>query len=237
MDMPSSKSRKVLYVAASFVLVGLAATAAVVGSTQVPSIANIDPYNADDSDVASCDVDSEFFDAKLPKWDPSYTEESAFYNACYYSFRCCTTTSNGDGCYVSDEYGDKCRSCLSRHPPKVVKPICNEYVNDPALDPEEIFGPEDILTDDGVPTPTSAYGSEHYYMLADLDSCWVRPGTDDILVSAFTDKCFEVLSWCNLLCPRDTANSVEHVMCKHCTLFGYSAGAPDEYKSDIKIAA
>merc|ERR1711865_925988 len=171
----------------------------------------------------NCDKGTNDYDSDLPRWDPAYSSQKDFYNACYYSFRCCSTTGNGNGCYVSEDYGTKCRSCLSRHPPKIVKPVCTKYMNDAELDEEEVFTARDILADEGVPTPTSEYGTENYYMLASLDSCWVRPGTEDNLVTAFTDKCFEVLSWCNLLCPRDTPQTVDHVMCKHCTLFGFDA--------------
>ena len=237
MEVSPSKSRKaLLYAFAALLLVGLAATAAVVGSNQVASSANlVEPYLASRGDVTNCDYTAPDFEASLPKWDPEYTKEAAFYNACYYSFRCCTTTGNGNGCYVSEEYGDRCRSCLGRHPPKVVKPICTKYMNDDQLAEEEVFTTPDLLKDESVPTPTSEYGTEQYYMMTTLDSCWVKPGTEDVLVTAYTDKCFEVLSWCNLLCPRDDVNTVEHVLCKHCTLFGYNAGASDAYKSDITI--
>merc|ERR1711977_389290 len=57
----------------------------------------------------------------------------------------------------------------------------------------------------------------------DTRSCWQPRGPGDAQVIDYAQKCFEVLSWCNLLCPRDTPQTVDHVMCKHCTLFGFSA--------------
>ena len=44
------------------------------------------------------------------RWDPAWTTVEDFYNACYYSFRCCTSTGTADGCYVDQEFGPLCQA-------------------------------------------------------------------------------------------------------------------------------
>merc|ERR1712054_717444 len=155
-----------------------------------------------DAVPVNCDKGSPEYMIDLPRWDPEFSQEEDFYNACYYSFRCCTTTGNGNGCYVSgvDTSG---------------------WVMD------------DLMNDNGVPqTDNEGYavmfknypGGVTEDHPIDTRSCWQPRGAGDKQVVDYAEKCFEVLSWCNLLCPRDTPQTVDHVMCKHCTLFGFEAG-------------
>merc|ERR1719194_193735 len=92
---------------------------------------------------------------------------------------------------------------------------------------------DDLMADNGVPhTEAELYavmfenqkGNPKENDGVDTRSCWQQRGESDKQVIAYSDRCFEVLSWCNLLCPRDTPQTVDHVMCKHCTLFGFQDG-------------
>merc|ERR1711924_345539 len=67
----------------------------------------------------------------------------------------------------------------------------------------------------------------------DSRTCWQPRGPADKQVIDYAEKCFEVHSWCNLLCPRDTPQTVDHVMCKHCTL---SASRPATGTSSASTA-
>jgi hypothetical protein len=300
-------------------------------------------YNAQNGDVAQCGGPAEEppptpeqelrFVNQLPRWDPKYSTQDDFYNACYYSFRCCTLTGANDGCYVSDNFGGACRSCLKNNAPAMVFGPCDEYLqladagmltqNDniqcvgdqcqvsptppvmtyvdmmasgsqlpPQLDAnagergsyiEDDAAKESYcnekFTSEGGTTPDMMFPIDckgYAQMMEDgdgawsaanlaeyavpgaqitcakvcadqaknlpalgdfvltlkpktdggtaLNTCWVKPGMDDYRVGGegmYADKCFEVISWCNLLCPRDTPQTVDHVMCKHCTLFGF----------------
>merc|ERR1711924_428653 len=201
-------------------------------------------YEAKKGDVVYCDAGTPGYMARLPSYDPEYSPPEKFYNACYFGFRCCTTTGNGKGCYTTDSYGSKCRSCLQSHPPRVIRKLCKDYVRDFAnakktgMTPDEAFTKEQLKAGGNPPIkPSGSKMSKHYaqtYAVKFLKPgfrCWVQPGDDDVRRSKFGEKCFEVLSWCNLLCPRDTANSVGHVMCKHCALFGFEQGRPQNVKS------
>jgi len=70
--------------------------------------------------------------------------------------------------------------------------------------------------------------------LGGAGTCWPQPGDDDARVVSFAEKCFEVISWCNLLCPRDESNQNAHAMCKHCVLMDFTThtGAIDQIKAD-----
>ena len=181
---------------------------------------------------------------QVPRWDPKYSPEHSFYNACYYSFRCCTTTGNGNGCYVSDNFGAMCRSCIKKNGPRFVKKACVDWTQDEAMDQSK-WGIKDLMADNGVPpTDNPAYavmfknypGGPTEEDPVDRRSCWQPRGSADKQVIDFAEKCFEVLSWCNLLCPRDTPQTTDHVMCKHCTLFGFEAGYwdIDNFKAGLK---
>lgn len=231
-----SKSRKVAYLAAAMALVGLAATAAVVGSAQVNSAVFATPYDAKAGDIEYCNVNNPGYAERVPKYDPALSKPAGFYNACYFAFRCCTTTGNGNGCYVSDNFGSECRRCLQGHPPKVLKDKCKEYVADyktGKMSKDEEFTQADMMAGKLPPIKSledkksTLYAEKYAVAVNKKDfACWVQPGDKDDRKSKFGDNCFEVLSWCNLLCPRDAANSVGHVMCKHCTLLGFQRERP-----------
>jgi len=253
LDAPvaQKKSRKLAYLAIAFALVGLAATAAVVGSVQVKSAIFAKSYDAKAGDIEYCDKNSEGYLERLPKYDAEMSATADFYNACYHGFRCCTTTGNGDGCYVSDNFGPKCRNCLTSHPPMVLKETCKQYIIDyeaskkelekPAEEQDatkimmadEAFTTKEMMANGTPPFKTREqkksvfYANNYAVVLQEGFKCWVEPGTNgDKRPAKFGENCFEVLSWCNLLCPRDTANSGGHIMCKHCALLGFERGKP-----------
>jgi len=237
-------SRAKLVVAAVFLvaIAGVVAMASATTSQKVASAANSE-YKALDAVPVNCDKGSTHYYSDLPRWDPEYSQEEDFYNACYYSFRCCTTTGNGNGCYVSDNFGAMCRSCIKDNGPRFVKKACVDWLMDDALtaDQKKLWTMDDLLNDNGVPAtgvPEYAVEFENYPGKAteenpvDTRSCWQPRGAADKQVIDYAEKCFEVLSWCNLLCPRDTPQTVDHVMCKHCTLFGFQAGYWDIERFD-----
>jgi len=230
-------SRAKLFVATLF-LVGVAAMAAVAGHTTASSVASVidmkTEYNALEAVPVNCDKTTHDYLADLPRWDPEFSTEDDFFNACYYSFRCCTTTGNGDGCYVSDQFGAMCRSCIKANSPRFVKKDCVDWLNDDTGVDTSGWTMDDLMNDAGVPkTQNMLYavmfknypgGPTEENGEVDTRSCWQPRGSGDKQVIDFAEKCFEVLSWCNLLCPRDTPQTVDHVMCKHCTLFGFQDG-------------
>merc|ERR1712098_450192 len=153
-------------------------------------------------------------------------DDSDFYNACYYSYRCCSTTSNGDGCYVSDNFGDKCRGCLKENGPRMTRGLCTDwlfYYGPGAAEQESglEWSTQDMLDDNGFPdTAVPDYFLK--FQLAQQKTCWVQAGAEDLRMKDYAEKCFEVVSWCNLLCPRATGKTTDHKMCKQCTLFGFA---------------
>lgn len=84
-------------------------------------------------------------------WDPGYSTQEDFYNACYYSFRCCTTTGNGNGCYVSDNFGAMCRSCIKANSPRFVKKDCLDWLADDSGVDTSSWTLTDLMEDNGVP--------------------------------------------------------------------------------------
>jgi hypothetical protein len=241
-------SRAKLVVAAVFLVAvaGVVAFASVTSSQSVASATNAE-YKALDAVPVNCDKGSPEYMLDLPRWDPEFSQEEDFYNACYYSFRCCTTTGNGNGCYVSDQFGAMCRSCLKDNSPRFVKKDCVDWLNDDTGVDTSGWVMDDLMNDNGVPqTDNEGYavmfknypGGVTEDHPVDTRSCWQPRGAGDKQVVDYAEKCFEVLSWCNLLCPRDTPQTVDHVMCKHCTLFGFEAGFwdIDNFKAGLMAA-
>jgi len=219
-------------VAAGLSLVAIAGAAAFFGRTAFATSAHAmdSQYQALDATPVNCDKSSPDFSDSLPMWDPNFSNQEDFYNSCYYSFRCCTTTGNGNGRYVSDNFGDNCRSCLKNNGPRFVKGDCAKWLADDDNDTSE-WTEDDLMKDKGIPSTSIPAYSVLFKNFA-RDSCWAQRGAADKMVVDYASKCFEVLSWCNLLCPRDTPQTVDHVMCKHCTLFGFEKGYWDKETFD-----
>merc|ERR1719272_881424 len=235
--MPRSRTSKAKLFVAAAMLVACAFVAASAGATasnKMMTATDVE-YNALDAAPVNCDKGSDGYNGDLPRWDPEYSTQEDFYNACYYSFRCCTTTGNGNGCYVSDNFGNMCRSCLKSNGPKFVKGDCVNWLTDEDNDVSS-WTVDDLMADNGIPStniPSYAVLFENFAN----PSCWQNRGAGDKMVMDYADKCFEVLSWCNLLCPRDTPQTVDHVMCKHCTLFGFEQGYWDKENFDQELTA
>jgi hypothetical protein len=246
MEAQEKPSRGKMVVAALFLVAaaGVVAVATTTSSVKVNSAVDAS-YQALEATPVNCDKGTGDYSSDLPRWDPAYSTQKDFYNACYYSFRCCTTTGNGNGCYVSDNFGAACKSCLKMNGPKFVKKDCLDFIADPET---KGFTMDDLMADNGVPhtlIPDYAVmfenqkGNPKANDGDDTRSCWQQRGPEDKQVVDYSDRCFEVLSWCNLLCPRDTPQTVDHVMCKHCTLFGFDAGYWDiaNFKEAVKNIA
>jgi len=230
------RTRMATIVVAGLSLVAFAGAAAFVGRTVFSAGAHVTDaaYQALDATPVNCRKETSGYADDLPKWDPNFSDQEGFYNACYYSFRCCTTTGNGDGCYVSDNFGASCRTCLKSHGPKMVKGKCAKWVDLPKDERDIDWGVKDLVNDKPPPKtskPLFAVEFNNYKR----PTCWQQRGDTDKMVVAYADKCFEVLSWCNLLCPRDTPQTVDHVMCKHCTLFGFQDGYWDADNFDKAV--
>lgn len=222
------KRGSVKYVLLGFVVVALAGAAGFLASSASGVHSSVNAaYLAENSDVPTCKSDTEGFLDKLPKYDPGYSSsDMEFYNACYYSFRCCSTTSNSDGCYVSDSFGEKCRGCIAQNGPRMTRGKCTDwlYYYGPGAATSESgveWSEADMLNDNGFPD-TKVPDFYIAFLNMPVKSCWVQAGPEDARMSEYSNKCFEVISWCNLLCPRDTPKSTDHKMCKQCTLFGFA---------------
>merc|ERR1712070_1085718 len=112
-------------------LVGVASFAAV-GKGQAKLVDDAQ-FDMTQGAVVNCDDDSAAFIANLPWYDAKYSTEpsSKLANACYYSFRCCTTRTEAlqGACGSGDDVGmgDDCRSCLESNPPRSISRDCRLY--------------------------------------------------------------------------------------------------------------
>lgn len=217
-----------LFIVAMAAAAGVLVTSVARSSTavNVEEIAFPDSFEATAGDVPNCDGSAPGYLSSLPKFDADHSTDTAeFYNACYFSYRCCSTTGNSDGCYVSDSFGPKCRSCLAENGPRMVRKTCMDwlYYYGPGAGEEEPgvdWTEHDMLNDKGFPSTIVPEFHLKFQTYKDK-TCWVQAGSGDKRMKPFVDKCFEVISWCNLLCPRATPTTTDHKMCKQCALFGY----------------
>merc|ERR1712224_35904 len=190
-------SRAKLVVAAVFLVAvaGVVAFASVTSSQSVASATNAE-YKALDAVPVNCDKGPPEYMLDLPRWDPEFSQEEDFYNACYYSY----------------QFGAMCRSCLKDNSPRFVKKDCVDWLNDDSGVDTSGWVMDDLMNDNGVPqTDNEGYavmfknspGGVTEDPPIDTRSCWQPRGAGDKQVVDYAEKCFEVLSWCNL-CPRDT---------------------------------
>jgi hypothetical protein len=237
-EEPRKARKTVVYAILGLAVVALAGAAAFLVSSAGHAASVTDAsFEAARGDEVYCDPGAAGFLDTVPKYDPLFMEgnDEAFYNACYYSFRCCTTTNNGNGCYVSENFGLKCKDCIGSNGPRMTRNVCKQYLDkvdaeghpwDADTLAKEEQAPEfdeETLMQDIMPEPRT----ENFILaFKDKTTCWPQAGPQDLRIRQYKEKCFEVLSWCNLLCPRDAANSVQHNMCKHCTLLGFDLADP-----------
>lgn len=244
------KSRSVApYVALGLVVVALAGAGSYVASSHTNSVIDgaFDNYNAD---VVNCwanagddEATQKSFEQTMPRYDPDFSDKAdgdkAFYNACYYSYSCCTEVKLD--CLASEGYGQKCRSCLQNNGPRMVIPLCSEFLQTfgkgAALAPAgQDWGKQQILEDSGFPTK---FGSDRDAKKlkrkfeakenAGVTSCWKRVGDADDRMGTYVKNCWDAISWCNLLCPRDDDNTVDEKMCKECVDLGFQENAPKRF--------
>merc|ERR1712146_261207 len=117
-----------------------------------------------------------------------------------------------------------CRSCLKDNSPRVKKD-CVDWLNDDSGVDTSGWVMDDLMNDNGVPqTDNEGYavmfknypGGVTEDHPIDTRSCWQPRGAGDKQVVDYAEKCFEVLSWCNLLCPRHPADRrPRHVQALH----------------------
>jgi len=191
-------------------------------------------YESKESEVWGCmglamdDAEKRETEKTLPRFDVGHDDE--FYNACFYSYSCCTQTT--DQCMVSGNYGDACRSCLRANGPTMLVPLCKK--NYLALKGEgkkkrarkfmnvAINEDKGWLNEDG--KLAKEMMSKDLKILqaflekknADKNSCWSRAGRNDVRMKEYTEKCWAAISWCNMLCPKDALNSNDLEFCKTC---------------------
>lgn len=245
-EVQSLKSRKPAYAIVALVLVAMAgaATFLVSGAGSAASVSDYEPFSAIRGDDVTCHKDRAGFLPQLPWYQPGMDSEDAFYNACYYSYRCCSTTNDSEMCYVSEHLGIKCYSCLLINGPRMASPACLDYMNhvdengdpwDATTEQLESNAPEyDLksLREDKIPQPETP---DLILKFKNKETCWPQAGPKDRRMKEYETDCFRVLSWCNQLCPRNRENTAyrvlhpndeRHILCKHCTLFGYDQAEP-----------
>jgi len=190
-------------------------------------------YESKDSEVWGCmglaTTDAEKLETEktLPRFDVGHPAE--FYNACFYSYSCCTQTT--DECMVSGNYGPACRSCLRDNGPKMLVPLCKK--NYRALKKAGKkkwalkFKKYAITQDKGwlnrkgtkLFQPWISKDLRQAFLIkkkAGKNSCWSRAGSKDQRMKEYTEKCWDAISWCNMLCPKDALNSNDLEFCKTC---------------------
>lgn len=264
-EEPRKARSSAVYVVLGLAVVAMAGAAAVFASGAVHTQTAVNAeFSATDGSVAMCDASNDAFLVNLPKYDPELNkadaDRSSFYNACYYAFRCCTTTKAS--CMKSDNFGEICTGCLRENAPRMVRPWCLDYAQQQEKGKggedsfaEELNAPKFSLLDlkaptfdengnvatEKMPEPIGAVYSLKLKNAGGVGkkTCWPQPGEEDIRVKTFAEQCFEVISWCNLLCPRDGQNSNQHAMCKHCmvTEFALDDSSIDVIKTEAVESA
>merc|ERR1712196_46349 len=137
-------------------------------------------------------------EGNLPRYDKDWNGNEngrrAFYNACYYSYSCCTEGNLGG------------------------------------------FTKKDLMEDNGLPTTkVQKFAREFKKWEATAKktgvkaSCWKRFGAQDPRMNKYVQNCWDAISWCNLLCPRDDDDTVDEKMCKECINLGFQREAPRRF--------
>lgn len=247
------KSRKGLYVLVGFAVVALAGVATLAATGHQETESAIDArFNYKRGTVMNCDSGSPRFEADLPKYDPTYMKGS-FVNACYYSFRCCTSKNSGAcGEGNDDNLGPECKNCLEANAPRMINEECRLYFE------KKVKSGNREIDCKKKPTPDSRcamfVGEPKYtkrmmmvgivpkprnpvlkMKFKNIKNCWKQGGKTKATDNAtgkqknYKKQCFELFSWCNQMCPRDDDESVDHKYCKNCFA---TAVYPAEVKSD-----
>lgn len=269
-ELPREKSRKGFYVLVGFAVVALAgvATFTVTGHGKMESAVDAQ-FNMGLGSVEICQAgtDPKGFLAQLPRYDPVITpaagRDAAFTNACYYAFRCCSTSQGACGAGSDQDFGGDCTTCLGQHTPrkaarqcvlyfqkKVEKaggggvvecankqgdmtpdtlkrdPRCQRFVGQPAYTIDNLRAG---LKPTFNPTKDNAALEAEF---AKIKDCMPQGGDSAGFKNKFAKKCFEMVSWCDLTCPRDADNSIQHKYCKNC----FTTSVPAIRKSNAALA-
>jgi len=267
-EEPRKARSSAVYVILGLAVVAMAGAAAVfaTGAVHAQTAVNAE-FSAKAGSMATCDKNAADFLVSLPKYDPILNADDAgrstFYNACYYAFRCCTTSSTS--CMRSEHINEPCQTCLKENAPRMVQPWCYNYASkttdgnpnyDKAFAEQEAaakaptFNVDSLKTatfdangdaiEEPMPVPSEEDATDAYKAAKSEGTCWPQPGMEREEVVTFAKECFDVISWCNLLCPRDGGNSNQHAMCKHCVIMDFQKQDPtidilkDQAQTDAK---
>jgi len=268
-EEPRKARSSAVYVILGLAVVAMAGAAAVfaTGAVHAQTAVNAE-FSAKAGSMATCDKNAADFLVSLPKYDPILNADDAgrstFYNACYYAFRCCTTSSTS--CMRSEHINEPCQTCLKENAPRMVQPWCYTYASktdksvgnlnfDSAFAAQEAhakaptfdlgslkqatFNANGDVMKEPMPVPSPEDPTDAYKAAKAQGTCWPQPGMDREEVVTFAKECFDVISWCNLLCPRDGGNSNQHAMCKHCVIMDFQKQDPtiDKLKDQAQTDA
>lgn len=237
-EEPRKQRSIATYVAGALALVALAGISSVVVSNKTNNAidAEFDDFKGDVVDCwGKLDARGRIeLEATLPRYDKTWSgtadSRRAFYNACYYSYSCCTEVSLD--CLASEGYGQKCEACLFSNGPRMVKPICTNYIKESGKG----FGKKELMEDNGIPSTRIQKYARVFKKWAKTakkngvkPSCWKRVGSQDGRMNKFVQNCWDAISWCNLLCPRDDDDTVDEKMCKECINMGFQREAPRRF--------
>jgi hypothetical protein len=178
----------------------------------------------------TCDKAHGGYVQALPRFDPEWDTEQHFYNACYFSYRCCTSTQN-HFCFGGANAHPGCASCVENHAPKMVRPKCSEWLEkccteggnyDKESDcggDDQAWGRSNLLSDDGVPqSPVPEWS----LAFSTMTSCWGQVGGDDKRTREYSAKCRRVIEHCeskHKVCPR-APQTLGHDLCRACITAG-----------------
>jgi len=266
-EEPRKARSSAVYVILGLAVVAMAGAAAVfaTGAVHAQTAVNAE-FSAKAGSMATCNKNAPDFLLSLPKYDPILNADDAgrstFYNACYYAFRCCTTSSTS--CMRSQHIDEACESCLKENAPRMVQPWCYDYASktdDKSVNYDATFAAQEkdgdaptfvvdslmtatfdafgVPIEEPMPVPSKSDFVDAYKEAKSEGTCWPQPGFENDRVIAFAKECFDVISWCNLLCPRDGGNSNQHAMCKHCVIMDFQKQDPniDKLKDQAEVDA
>jgi len=225
------------YVAVGLLVVAFAGAGSVLvkGRAESALDAQYDDYKADVPDCMSRAANGEAkraVELKMPLYDARFSaaasKDRAFYNACYYGYMCCTEVE--EACLASNGYGEKCEGCLYRNGPRMVIPVCAAIMK--AAPKNNVkFGMAEIRKDQGIPDVSKWTGLSGQVKQAIkekkgvMDSCWRHAGRTDARMNAFVANCWDAISWCNSICPRDMGHTKGMEYCKECVNLGFNEQA------------
>merc|ERR1711998_663498 len=67
-------------------------------------------------------------------------------------------------------------------------------------------------------------------------SCWKRVGAQDPRMNKYVQNCWDAISWCNLLCPRDDGHTFKEIRVKYGRISGLSTKFAGKGKGELNKA-